>query len=140
MVNDIIDGIVIKLDSMFGDDSVIHTESIEQGFTEPCFYVTLLASNQTLFHNNRYYLQNFFDVQYFPSTAEKNSEAHGVATRLYNLEFITAGGSLKRGTKMSYKIIDEVLHFFVQYNFYAYLTKEEVEKMQSIKVKGGLYG
>jgi hypothetical protein len=59
-----------------------------------------------------------------------------IASRLYQLEYIDKKkNSLLRGTKLKYRIIDEVLHFFIDYNFYAYLTKEEADKMQSIKVK-----
>lgn len=140
MVNSIIDGIVLKLDSIFGNDSVIHTESIEQGLEEPCFYVALLASRQKLFFNNRYYLEHSFDVHYFPGTADKNAEMHDVATKLSGLEYITSDGNLLRGTDLNCEIVDGVLHFFVQYNYYAYLTKEEVEKMQAVRINSGIGG
>jgi hypothetical protein len=136
MVNDIIDGIVIKIDSIFGDSSVIYTESIEQDFQEPCFYIQLLTTSNRLVFNNRYYLENSFDIHYFPGTTNKNHEMNEIASRLYQLEYINKKkDSLLRGTKLKYRIIDEVLHFFIDYNFYSYLTKEEVDKMQSIKVK-----
>lgn len=140
MVNDIIDGIVLKLDSTFGDDSTIYTESIEQDFEEPCFYIRMLKASGKLIRNNRYFLEHSFDVHYFPDTADKNAEMHGVADKLYNLEYITSRGGLIRGTKMNYEIVDEVLHFYVQYNYFAILTQEEVEKMQAVKVNNGIGG
>lgn len=140
MVNDIIDGIVIKIDSLFGDDSTIYTESIEQDFDEPCFYVRMLKASGKLIQNNRYFLEHSFDVHYFPGTADKNAEIHGIADKLYSLEYITSGSSLHRGTKMNYEIVDEVLHFYVQYNYFAILTQEEVEKMQTVKVNNGTGG
>lgn len=140
MVNDIISGIVIKIDSLFGDDTIIHTEGVEQDFQEPCFYVKLLRASQKQVLNNRYYLEHSFDVHYFPGTADKNAEMHDAASKLIGLEYITSGGSLKRGTKKSYQIVDGVLHYYVQYNYYAYLTKEEAEKMQSISVHNGIGG
>lgn len=140
MVNDIINGIVIKIDSLFGDDAVIYTEGVEQDFQEPCFYVKLLRASQKQVLNNRYYLEHSFDVHYFHGTADKNAEMHDVASKLIGLEYIISGVSLKRGTKMSYEIVDGVLHYYVQYNHYAYLTKEEVEKMQSISVHNGIGG
>lgn len=140
MANDIIDGIVIKIDSLFGDDTVIYTEGIEQDFQEPCFYIKLLRVSQKQILNNRYYLEHTFDVHYFPGAADKNAEMYDMASKLAGLEYITSGGSLKRGTRMSYEIVDGVLHYFVQYNYYAYLTKEEVEKMESISVHNGIGG
>ena len=38
MINGILDGITAKLHKVFG--FTIYTDHIEQGFTEPCFYVT----------------------------------------------------------------------------------------------------
>lgn len=140
MVNDIINGIAIKIDSLFDDNAVIYTEGVEQDFQEPCFYVKLLRASQKQVLNNRYYLEHSFDVHYFPGTADKNAEMHDTALKLAGLEYITSSGSLIRGTKMRYEIVDGVLHYFVQYNYFAYLTKEEVERMQSISVHNGIGG
>lgn len=139
MVNDIIGGIAIKIDSLF-DDAVIYTEGIEQGFREPCFFIKLLRASQKQIFNNRYYLEHSLDVHFFPGAADKNNEMYEVATKLAELEYITSGGSLLRGTKMSYEAVDGVLHYFVQYNYFVYLTQEEVEKMQSISVNNGIGG
>lgn len=125
----------MKIDSIFGDTSVIYTENIEQDLQEPCFYVQLLAASNRQVFNNRYYLEHSFDVHYFPGTADKNYEMNEVASKLQGLEYIDKKGRLLRGTKLKYRIIDGILHFFVDYSFYAYLTKEEVDKMQSIKIK-----
>ena len=139
MVNDIIDGIVIKIDSLY-DEAVIYTEGIEQDFKEPCFYVKLLSASHKLTLNNRYYLQHSFDIHYFPGSADKNSEMFDTASKLLDLEYIISGGNLMRGTKMNYQTVDGVLHYFVDYCYYAYLSKEEVEKMQAIKVHNGIGG
>lgn len=139
MVNDIIDGIVIKIDSIF-DDAIIYTEEVEQDFSEPCFFVRLLKASQKQVLNNRYYLQHSFDVHYFPGTADKNTEVYDAASKLSSLEYIISDDNLIRGTKMNYQVIDGVLHYFIDYNYYAYLSKEEVEKMQSISVHNGIGG
>ena len=115
MVNNIIDGIVIKIDSLF-NNAVIYTEEIKQDFTEPCFYIKLLRASQRQILNNRYYLEHSFDVHYFPGTADKNTEMYDVASKLAGLEYIISGSELKRGTKMNYETVDDVLHFYVQYN------------------------
>jgi hypothetical protein len=140
VVNDIIGGIVIKIDSLFGDDAVIYTEGVEQDFTEPCFFVKLLRANHKQILSNRYYLEHSFDVHYFPGIIDKNADIYDAASKLAGLEYITSGGSLIRGTKMNYETVDEVLHFYVQYNYFAYLTKEEVDKMQTLSVRNGIGG
>ncbi len=140
MVNDIINGIVIKIDSLFGNDSVIYTENIEQDFQEPCFYVKLLSANQKQILNNRYYLQHSFDIHYFPGTADKNFEMFETASKLSALEYITSDGNLIRGTKINYQVIDGVLHYLIDYNYYVYLSKEEAEKMQTLSVHNGIGG
>ena len=39
MVNSLISGISISINSEFGDEYEIYTESIKQGFNEPCFFI-----------------------------------------------------------------------------------------------------
>jgi hypothetical protein len=140
VVNNIINGIVIKIDSLFGNNTIIYTEEVEQEFKEPCFYVKLLRASHRQILNNRYYLEHSFDVHYFPGTADKNAEMFDTATKLSALEYITIGGSLVRGTKINYQTVDGVLHYFVNYNYYAYLSKEEAEKMQTLSVHNGIGG
>lgn len=40
MVNGIIGGIAAAISNEFGDDYTIYTEEIEQGFNEPCFFIS----------------------------------------------------------------------------------------------------
>ena len=42
MINEIIDGISVAINTEFGDDYEIYTESIEQGLEEPCFSILCL--------------------------------------------------------------------------------------------------
>ncbi len=43
IVNSIIDAICITINNEFGDDYTIYTESIKQGFEEPCFLYIILV-------------------------------------------------------------------------------------------------
>ena len=57
MINKIITGISQKLDSEFNskdDKYTIYTESIEQGFDEPCFSIVSLKPISTNLVGNRY--------------------------------------------------------------------------------------
>ncbi|WP_334293833.1 phage tail terminator family protein, partial [Clostridioides difficile] len=42
MLNNIIDGISVKLDKSFGESYTIYSEDVEQGINEPCFFIVPL--------------------------------------------------------------------------------------------------
>ena len=132
MINKIIDGISVAINSEFGDPYEIYTESIEQGLTEPCFSILCLNPTLEQFLGKRYYRTNQFCIHYFPSSAEKRSECFAVMERLIKaLELITVDGDLIRGTKMNGEIVDDVLSFFVNYDLYVY--KQETTTTPSME-------
>ena len=133
MVNEIIDGISLKLNQVFGDGYEIYGDTdIVQGLKEPCFFIALLNPSQTNVIGNRFFRQNPFNIQYFPKNAEDNIELHNVAIELFDsLEFITLpDGDMLHGTAMTYDIVDGVLNFRVNYNLY---VRRDVMKEQSME-------
>lgn len=129
MINDIINGISIKLNQAFGSDYKIYKEEIKQGLKEPCFSIVMLEVFETAKLPNRYFRSYPFDIHYFPKTNTKN-EMYEVAEKLLNeLEHITVLDNLTRGTKMRYEVVDNVLHFFVNYDLF---IKKEVVKGESM--------
>lgn len=56
------------------------------------------------------------------------------------LETIPYDSGLLRGTDMSYEITDDILHFFVNYDFFVRKPEEDVPRMESVnsrvKAKG----
>lgn len=136
MVNNVIYGISNGIYNSFGKGYNIYTENVEQGLNEPCFLITLikpLVKPQIMNHSIREYN---FDIIYFPSnTVSKNLEINNTAEMLVDtLEFIVVNDSKVRGHKISYEIIDGVLHFFVKYN--VLVTKiEEGDKMQDLNLQ-----
>ena len=130
MINDLIHGISIKLRSAFGSDYKIYKENIKQGLVEPCFNIVVLEPSQEAKLPNRYLRSYPIDVHYFPETATKN-EMYEVAEKLLiELEYITVLDNLCRGTKMRYELVDGVLHFFVNYDFF---VKKEVGKQDNME-------
>lgn len=141
MVNNLIDGISIKLNQVFGDDKKIYSETVKQGLKEPCFFIAVLNPSQEKMIKGRYFRQHPFDVHYFPSKDGGNKEIQSVASQLLDgLEYITlANGDLVRGTNMNYEVVDGVLHFFVQYNMY--IKKIEVsDDMETLTIETDLKG
>lgn len=142
MINSIIESISISLYTEFGDDYTIYTESIEQGLQEPCFFVFCINPTNQLFLGKRYFRENGFCLQYFPKDENQaKQEENAVAERLYScLEYISVSGKLLRGTKMKYQIVDGVLNFFVNYDFFVYKTVDLniMEKLsKDVTVKKG---
>ena len=136
MVNEIINGISLKLNQVFGDGVEIYGDTdIVQGLAEPCFFIALLNPSQTKMVGHRYFRENPFNVQYFPRNAEDNIELHDVASELFEvLEYITLpNGDVLHGTAMSYDIVGGVLHFRVNYNLYIMRNITPEEPMTEIE-------
>lgn len=134
MINSIIDSIGISLNAEFGDKYTIYSESIEQGLKEPCFFISCLNPTNQLFFDKRYFRQNQFCIQYLPENAGNiaRTGCNDVAERLFNcLEYITVENDLVRGTQMKCEIIDDVLHFFVNYDMFIY-KKNVVNPMEEL--------
>ncbi|MBG9788535.1 phage tail terminator family protein [Brevibacillus laterosporus] len=114
----------------------VYGEQLPQGFKEPCFFVLMLESSQDKELDRRYKRFHPFDIHYFASS---NSGRYEVAERLVEvLELIDLNGKPIRGTKMRHTIVDDVLHFFVDYNFHVVRPKPVVSTMQKLKIEGGL--
>lgn len=141
MINEIIDGISIKLNLVFGDDYEIYSEEVKQGLKEPCFFIVSLNNDQTPRLGNRYLREQAFDIHYFPGSAEKNKEIYAVAEQLLSeMEYIDVLGDPFRGTKMHNEVVNGVLHFFVNYNTHVYKVTELLDQMDTVQVNNGLKG
>ncbi len=132
MTNLIIEAISIALNDEFGDDYEIRTEEIKQGLKEPCFLLLCLNSTNELFRGKRYFRTNQFCIHFFPETDEANQKCHTVAERMRQcLEHITIESeSLPiRGTGMQHEVIDGVLNFYVNYDFFVCSAVKPQESM-----------
>lgn len=136
MVNEIINGISVKLNQVFGDGYEIYADNdVVQGLNEPCFFISVLQPSQTNFLGQRYFREHPFDVHYFPKTSGDNVELQAMGSELFDaLEYITLlNGDSVHGTSMNYEVVDGVLHFKVNYNLF--LRKEEIkDSMESISI------
>jgi len=140
MINKIIDGISISLNAEFGDTYKIYTESIEQGLHEPCFSILCVNPTNELFRGKKYFRENLFCIQYFPSNNdEKYAECMDVLERMFDcLEIIKIQSDPQRGTKMHGEVVDGVLNFFVNYDMFVYKVEnkdamETLDLTQSVK-------
>lgn len=126
MINAIIRSISRAINVEFGDHYENHMEKIQQGLKEPCFFIQCPNPTSALFVGKRYVRQNQFCIQYFPETEQIQQECNDVGERLLScLEYIRVDDRMLRGTKMKYQVTDDVLHFFVNYDFFASRANEE---------------
>lgn len=139
MLIDIINGISIKLNSIFGDSYEVHIENVKQGLKEPCFFIKTLPINTKPLLGKRKQRTYSFVISYFPK--EGNEEMMLVAEKMLDgLEYIELlSGELIRGHSLEPEIVDDVLHFSVNYIvFLNDITKEE--PMGSITSDVGVKG
>jgi len=116
MCNDIIDGISCALNEYFGEEYKIYAETVEQGLSSPCFFISHEDTQKKKMLGDRYIARYNFDIQYFPkeSKAEMLDMAERLPECLDNIEL--SDGSSVRGKGMRYSIINGVLHFNVSFS------------------------
>lgn len=132
MINQIMESVSIALNKEFGDDYTIYTEEVKQGLTNPCFFIFCLNPSCNLFFNKKYFRENSFCIQYIPATDDVKEECNAVAERLFGcLELLSVSADKLRGTKMNFEVVDDVLNFYVNYDFFVY-REESRELMDSI--------
>ena len=150
MLNKIIIGISQALDAEFNSENegyIIHTENVEQGLEEPCFFIFSLKPSSKQLVGNRYERKYPFDIHFFPSTelvdgvSTINNQINEVTERLFTaLEYITVDNSLVRGTSINAEIVDNVLHFFINFNMIVKKETAPIETMGSLTIKQKLGG
>nr|DAF76096.1 MAG TPA: tail completion protein [Caudoviricetes sp.] len=150
MLNKIITGISQALDAEFNSENeeyIIHTENVEQGLEEPCFFIFSLNPSSKQLVGNRYERKYPFDIHFFPNTelvdgvSTINNQINEVTERLFTaLEYITVDNSLVRGTSINAEIVDNVLHFFINFNMIVKKETEPIDTMGSLTIKQKLGG
>ena len=85
--------------------------------------------------NNKYKQKHLFSVQYFPEGGR--NEINEVLGRLYFvLEEVTdLEGKTFRVSKMNADPVDNVLHFFVHYDFFTHKVEILGDPMESIEIQ-----
>jgi len=119
LVKNIIAGISIKINSIFGDKYRIYTEEVKQNLKEPCFLIRCVASSVLPLMGNRKKQNNRFCITYIDNKDDTLSEnIYNVQSLLFaNMSFIeTADREKYYGINQNAEIIDGILRFFIDYN------------------------
>lgn len=134
MIKEIIDGISNALYANFQQVDIV-SEGIEQGFTEPTFFIGVVETSEIPLLGNRAYRSMLFDIQYFPlSKNEPNNEIELTASKLYKIlrRITLLDGDMLNGLRLNHKTEDGVLHFFVEYKPIVYYVGEAPDLQEEI--------
>ncbi len=136
--NDVIDGISIKIDEMFGDEYKIHTNNVKQGLEMPCFFIKSLPSNKQKLIGNRYENEiNLVIHTMIEDSENKEEQLNDIADKLYELEYVMLlTGDLLRGYDMKTEISDGVLLFFITYKYFTYKQTQQEIEMNNLTING----
>lgn len=123
LYNSILAGITNALYDEFSSDAspitTIYTETIPQGFTEPCFFVEPVAVTQEKRIHREYDRSYSFDVMFFPADSTcANEQMTSIGDRLlFALEMISISETDRlRGASTGWRLVDGVMHFSISYN------------------------
>lgn len=141
MFNDLIDAISKRLLEYFPESVPnIYSENIEQGFNEPCFYISLINSTNKNKLGPGRSKRYKFDIMYFNNNLG-NDDLNTMGDKLSTvLEDIQVGEVLIHGFDIEYEIKDNKLHFFVEYPVLVSYGVEKVPKMASLEERIDING
>lgn len=139
MYNEIMDAVTKQLSVLFPPEAgyTIYTDAVEQGLSEPCFFVQFLEPSEKPMIGPRYYRKNAMCIQYLPGDIAKSSrELNRVLDILMEqMRMIELKSGRKiNGTDRSGRIDDDVLTFFVQYNGFDIRENVQEDAMSEIRV------
>ena len=133
-IEDIIDGVSVKLDELFGDKYTIYSNSVKQGMQFPCFFIHLFNGKQKHYRQNRYKSELNFQIVGFAKD-DNIEQLHEMADGLYDIEYFTINnGDIIRCFNMKHTIEDGVLEFYFDINNFIYKEKIETDKMKNISI------
>lgn len=129
-----------KLEEVF-DNPVIYQDMLPMGFTEPCFFINSINSQIALKLYDRYRVQVSYDITYHPEERYFHSqELSTVADKMtFGLEYITLEDDCQvRGNDIKWEVQDNVLHFFISFDFFVRRPVDRGIKMQTLTQQYGL--
>ena len=74
MLNEVIKGISMALNTAFGDEYEIRQNDVEQGLVNGSFFIQVLKPELTPLLGRRSMKRNHFDVMYFPKAPGNNAD------------------------------------------------------------------
>lgn len=136
MLNEILDSVSWRLKELFGDETTVYTDPVEQDIREPYFYVGLLEPEERPMIGRRYYRSTKVTLLYHPgSPMQINRELYRVSDILLDgMEYITMeDGAVIRGTGRKSEIKGGVLNFLISYGMFVIKPAEQAPGMDDME-------
>lgn len=132
-----IEEIAEELQKIFGEDTVIYAENQPNGFQEPSFYVRNTSTTAKYELANYQFITENFQVIYFASEDDANSQLSEVSRRLL-AGFSYVGKDLALGKTCTADSTEKTLNFeFYLQRRYATIDENDTgEPMKGIKYNG----
>lgn len=133
LTNEITDGIGKALSKEF-PGCEIYQNDVEQGLTEPCFFIMPLTVSRVQMVGARWRQDMPFQITYIPEFGRENRNMNEIAARLYlALNFVEGnGGNLHHGYQMRHEIVDDTVQFSVNYTAFLILP-DDIPEMEQLK-------
>lgn len=121
MINQVIDAVCKTLHDEFGDGYTIYTRNVEQGLSEPCFFVLVIEAADTKFRGDRYRSTVPICIHYIPDGPIN----YDVADRLLSaMETIPIDGDKRiRGHNRRIQTHDDIIQMFVDFTVFSDLER-----------------
>lgn len=134
MLNNIINAVMVRLDSLYGDTCEYLREIRESGGEKPTFFIKPLKPTRTRLIGTRGVELYPLDIAYFDFSSRH--DAYEVAdTLLHNLDHIDIGdGHLLAHNDIEYNVVDEILHVVVTYRVITHAITETAGLQQSAQI------
>ena len=128
MIIAIRNGIKDALVARFDESHNVYYDAVEQGFENPCFFISLVDwySDPLIMGREKWHTQ--YNITFYPQNEdEPTDECYGMIPVLKELlRMITLeNGDVLRGIDMDAKVADGLLQFYVTYKF------ETIERSES---------
>ena len=135
-MSDIVDAISIKLDFVFGEDTNIYLEAIEQDLQTPCFFIQPIDDTDKNMIAHRKYRTELFVIDFIPDDTRGHREQFlEVRDKLRdNFDTLTIGDVVLPTFNRSIQADSDMLHFSFACKYYPYMDKEAEPEMEELEM------
>lgn len=126
---EIIDAISVRLDELFGDSYTIYLESVEQNLQTPCFFIQPVHSSDKNMIDTRKFRTYSYVIDFIPTDDEGyRVQFVDVTSKLFDgFDSVTlSDGTILHTFNRTVDIVDEILHFTLQFRIYTYKPSNEI--------------
>ncbi|AUS87764.1 DUF6838 family protein [Lysinibacillus capsici] len=125
-INDIQNGISVKLQEAFGADYKKYIDELPQGFNTPAFLIQFLSLEHIRQMGGRWKVTTLFNVKYYPKNGI--SEASNMTLKVQKAikEITLLNDSLLCGSGATSEVIEGIGNNYIRFSFFLQEVEEKV--------------